>query len=71
MLTESALEEINAMRYTAIDPEGRSFGNVAEYVGEDDILELLDSNKFSTFFIEFNSLVNREKLKYEKEFGKK
>ena len=71
LLTESALEEINAMRYTAIDPEGRSFGNVAEYVREDDILELLDSNKFSTFFIEFNSLVNREKLKYEKEFGKK
>ena len=71
LLTESALEEINAMRYECIDPEGRSFGNVANYVREDDITELLDSNKFSTFFSEFNSLVNREKTKFEKKYGKK
>jgi 5'-3' exonuclease len=71
LLTESALEELNAMRYAPIDPEGRSFGNIANYVREDDILELLDSNKFSSFFIEFNSLANREKNKFEKEFGKK
>lgn len=71
LLTESALEEINAMRYATIDPEGRSFGNVANYVREDDILELLDSNKFSSFFIEFNSLASREKMKFAKEYGKK
>ena len=71
LLTESALEEINTMRYECIDPEGRSFGNVANYVREDDITELLDSNKFSTFFSEFNSLVNREKVKFEKKYGKK
>ena len=71
LLTESALDELNAMRYAPIDPEGRSFGNIANYVREDDILELLDSNKFSSFFIEFNSLANREKIKFEKEFGKK
>ena len=59
------------MRYAPIDPEGRSFGNIANYVREDDILELLDSNKFSSFFIEFNSLANREKIKFEIEFGKK
>ena len=58
------------MRYECIDPEGRSFGNVAMYVREDDITELLDSNKFSTFFSEFNSLVNREKQKYEKKYCK-
>ena len=42
LLTESALDEINAMRYATIDPEGRSFGNVANYVREDDILEFND-----------------------------
>ena len=71
LLTDSAKEEIDAMRYAPIDPEGRSFANIATYVREDNIVDLLDSNKFSTFFIEFNSLVNREKIKFEKEFGKK
>ena len=59
------------MRYAPIDPEGRSFGNVARYVREDDITELLDDNRFSGFFVEFNSLANREKLRYEKEILKK
>lgn len=71
LLTKSAIEEINAMRYAPIDPEGRSFGNIAVYVAEDDILELLDSNKFSNFFVEFNALAHREKTKFEKECGKK
>lgn len=71
LLTKSAVEELEAMRYTPIDPEGRSFGNVAVYVAEDDILDLLDSNKFSNFFIEFNALAHREKAKFEKEYGKK
>lgn len=71
LLTESALEELNVMRYAPIDPEGRSFGNVARYVREDDITELLDDNRFSGFFVEFNSLANREKLRYEKEILKK
>ena len=71
LLTESALEELNGMRYALIDPEGRSFSNIARYVREDDITELLDDKRFSTFFIEFNSLANREKLRYEKEILKK
>ena len=71
LITEGAKEEFDAMRYAPIDPEGRSFANIASYVREDDIVELLDSNKFSSFFIEFNSLINREKIKFEKEFGKK
>jgi 5'-3' exonuclease len=71
LLTESALEELNAMRYAPIDPEGRSFTNVIRYIREDDITELLDDNRFSTFFIEFNSLANREKQRYDKEILKK
>lgn len=71
LLTKSAIEELNAMRYAPIDPEGRSFGNVAVYVTEDDITELLDSNKFSNFFVEFNALAHREKAKFEKEYGRK
>ena len=71
LLTKSAIEEIDNIRYAVIDPEGRSFSNIADYVREDDIVDLLDSNKFSNFFVEFNSLANREKRKYEKEYGKK
>lgn len=71
LLTNSAIEELNSMRYAPIDPEGRSFGNVAVYVTEDDITELLDSNKFSNFFVEFNALAHREKTKFEKEYGGK
>jgi 5'-3' exonuclease len=71
LLTNSAIEELNSMRYAPIDPEGRSFGNVAVYVTEDDITELLDSNKFSNFFVEFNALAHREKTKFDKECGRK
>lgn len=71
LLTNSALEELNAMRYAPIDPEGRSFSNIIRYLQEDDIVELLPSERFSSFFVEFNSLVNREKLRYEKEVLKK
>lgn len=71
LLTKDAIEEIDAMRYAPIDPEGRSFANIATYVREDDIVDLLDANKFSSFFVEFNSLANREKKKYEKEISQK
>ena len=71
LITEGAKEEFDAMRYAPIDPEGRSFANIASYVREDDIVDLLDSNKFSSFFIEFNSLINREKSKFEKEINNK
>ena len=71
LLTQSAVEEIDSMRYAPIDPEGRSFGNVVNYLREDDITELLSDNKFSSFFVEFNALANREKARYEREILKK
>ena len=42
-----------------------------EINGYGPITELLDDNRFSGFFVEFNSLANREKLRYEKEILKK
>ena len=65
LLTDKAKEMIDEARYNAIDPEGRSLANMAAYMREDDITELLDDRKFASFFIEFNALANREKKRFE------
>ena len=65
LLTDKAKEMIDEARYNAIDPEGRSLANMAAYMREDDITELLADRKFASFFIEFNALANREKKRFE------
>lgn len=66
LITDNAKEELDAIMYAPIDPDGRSLKNLYRYIIADDITELLDSNKFSTFFSDFKRIENKEKIYAEK-----
>lgn len=65
LLTKSAEEDIEAMMYAPLDPEGRSFDNLYNMVVRDGIEGLIDVNSFSSFFVPFKELADREKRRYE------
>lgn len=60
LLTDEAKEMMDNMMYTPLDPEGRSFANLYSIICENGIDDLKDENRFSTFFSEFKTLVDRE-----------
>ena len=65
LLTKSAEEDIEAMMYAPLDPEGRSFDNLYAMVIRDGIEGLVDLNSFSSFFVPFKELADREKKRFE------
>jgi len=64
LLTKRAEEDIEALMYAPIDPEGRSFVNLYEMMKKDGIDELADANTFANFFVPFKELADREKKKF-------
>lgn len=66
LLTDEAIEMMDDMMYIPIDSEGRSMGNLYNMIVRDDIFELKDNNRFSTFFSTFNKSIEKEKKYYEK-----
>ena len=64
LLSEEAKEELENMMYAPMDIEGRSLSTLYQYLKEDDITELLETNKFSTFFATFKPLIDKEVKKY-------
>lgn len=60
LLTDEAKEMMDNMMYTPLDPEGRSFTNLYNIICENGIDDLKDENRFSSFFSEFKTLVDRE-----------
>lgn len=65
LLTKSAEEDVEAMMYAPLDPEGRSFDNLYAMVIRDGIEGLVDLNSFSSFFVPFKELADREKKRFE------
>lgn len=65
LLSEEAREELDAMRYAPMDPEGRSFQNLYKMIMEDNIEELLSTTKFSGFFNIFKRLEQKERKRFE------
>ena len=64
LLTKRAEEDIEALMYAPIDPEGRSFVNLYEMMKKDGVEELADANTFANFFVPFKELADREKKKF-------
>lgn len=64
LLTKRAEEDIEALMYAPIDPEGRSFTNLYEMIKRDGIEDLCDTNSFANFFVPFKELADREKKKF-------
>ena len=67
LLTKRAESDIESMMYAPLDPEGRSFENLYEMIKRDGIEDLMNPNSFSSFFIPFKELTDREKKKYKDE----
>ena len=65
LLTKSAEEDIEAMMYAPLDPEGRSFDNLYAMIVRDGIEDLIDLDRFSNFFVPFKELANREKKRFD------
>ena len=63
-LTDDAKAEMDSMMYTPMDPEGRSIGNLYQYILDDNITDLIDNDKFSSFFSTFKPLIDKEIKKY-------
>lgn len=66
LLSRDAIEMMEDIMYVPIDSEGRSMGNLYNMIVRDDIFELKDSNRFSTFFSTFNKSIEKEKKYYDK-----
>lgn len=67
LLTDEAKNELESMMYAPQDPTDRSFKNLYNYIIEDDITDLLDCNKFTSFFAPFKKLAEKEIKRYENE----
>lgn len=67
LLTKRAEGDIESMMYAPMDPDGRSFENLYEMIKRDGIEDLLDINSFSSFFVPFKELADREKKKFKDE----
>ena len=66
LLSKEAKEEMDAMMHAPQDPDGRSFGNLYQYILDDGIEELRGDTKFASFFRPFKEFANREIKRYEK-----
>ena len=71
LMTEDAKDAMDSMMYTSIDPDGRSFDNLYKIICDNGVDDLKDDDKFSSFFVEFNFLVEKEKKLFEKQNAKK
>ena len=71
LLTDAAREEMDATMYAPMDPEGRSLSNLYSYILEDNITDLKNSDKFSTFFSHFKMLIDKEIKRYKDFLSKK
>lgn len=70
LITEDAKDELDSMMYTPMDPDGRSFENLYKLILEDNLTDLINSNRFSSFFSTFKSLSDKE-IKRFKNFVEK
>jgi hypothetical protein len=71
LLTDGAKEEMDATMYAPMDPEGRSLSNLYSYILEDNITDLKNCDRFSTFFSHFKPLIDKEIKRYNEFLGKK
>lgn len=71
LLTKSAEEDIEAMMYAPMDPDGRSFENLYAMIKRDGIEDFMNDRAFARFFVPFQELANREKKRYQESISEK
>lgn len=71
LLTKEAKDELESMMYAPMDPEGRSFSNLYQYILRDNITDLIKSERFSNFFSSFKPLIDKEIKRFNNFLEKK
>ena len=66
LLTKEAEEEMNTIMYAPLDPDGRDYKNLYKIVQENEMTDILSEGKFSTFFSDFNQIIENEKKFFQK-----
>lgn len=60
ILTEEAKTLMDNMMYAPMDPDGRSLSNLYKILMDNGIDDLRDENRFSSFFSEYKTLMDKE-----------
>ena len=66
LLTKEAEEELESMMHAPLDPDGRDYKNLYKIVLNNDLTDILNEGKFSSFFSDFNQLIENEKKFFQK-----
>ena len=66
LLTEEAKDGIDSMIHAPLDPDGRDFKNLYAIIQENNMIDLLNTDTFSSFFSSFNGLIENEKKYFKK-----
>lgn len=66
LLTKEAEEELESMMHAPLDPDGRDYKNLYQIVLNNDLTDILNEGKFSSFFSDFNQLIENEKKFYQR-----
>lgn len=65
LLTKEAKDEMDELMYAPLDVDDRTFKNVYGIIQENNMVDLLDDTKFSSFFSSFSKHIDNE-IKYSK-----
>lgn len=66
LLTKEAIQELNAISYSPMSPEGRDFKNLYAIIQENEMIDLMNEDKFANLFSPFYKIINMEKKFFEK-----
>ena len=66
LLTDEAKRSLDDELYSVMDTSGRDIKNVYRIIGENNMAELTDENKFSRIFSPFDRIIMMEKKRYKK-----
>lgn len=66
LLTKEAKDELNAIMHAPLDPEGRDFKNIYKIIQDNEMIDLLNEEKFGNLFAAFYKLIDNERKYYQK-----
>lgn len=66
LLTKESKEEMDIIMDSPLSPDERDFKNLYDIIYENEMIDLIDGEKFSNFFSPFYKVMNEEKKYFEK-----
>lgn len=66
LLTDEAIDELDSIMYSPLDPSGRDFQNLYKIIQDNEMIDLIKEDNFTRLFSAFYKLINEEKKYFEK-----